>query len=42
MYPEDENVLLALGNYALEPNKYQAVGDIVFVHIIFLAVTLKS
>ncbi len=42
MYPEDENVLLALGDYALQPDEYQAMGDIVFVRIILLAVTPKS
>ncbi len=42
MYPEEENVLLALGDYALQPDEYQAVGDIVFVRIIFLAVAPKS
>ncbi|PBK96570.1 hypothetical protein ARMGADRAFT_1076729 [Armillaria gallica] len=31
MYPEDENVFLALGDYALKPDEYQAVGDIVFM-----------
>ncbi len=25
MYPEDENVLLALGDYALQPDEYQAM-----------------
>ncbi len=42
MYLKDKNVLPALGNYAFEPDKYQAVGDIVFVSIVFLAVTPKN